>query len=246
MKYNQNFKIPYYETDKYGELRPVSLLKYLGEVSMIHNTLLVDMEEMKRLNYGWMLNRWKVKIDRYPKGGENIRIETWISGAEKFYAYREFIIYDEEDLEIGKVSAVWIFMDMNRKRPIRIQSEHYDLKNILNLKNFSGYYRFQSNIEVSNIIDFHIRKSDIDYNDHVNNSKYLEWMVETIPDNIYRNYMLSEFEIIYKKEIKYPNTILSGNKEVENLGDEIKYIHKIVDKEFQEEKSLGISKWKIR
>ena len=34
--------------------------------------------------------------------------------------------------------------------------------------------------------------------------------------------MLSEFEIIYKKEIKYPNTILSGNKEVENLGDEIK------------------------
>lgn len=242
--YNQSFTIPYYESDKYGKLEPVSLLKYLGEVSMIHNILLVDHEQMERLNYGWMLHRWKVIVDTYPKAGETIRIETWISEVDKFYAHREFIIYNEDNLELGKATAIWIFLDMNRKRPIRIKEEHYDLGNILKKKVFNEFYKFRSNVKTDNPIDFHIRKSDIDYNDHVNNAKYLEWIMETIPEEIYENYILSEVEIQYKKEIKYPNTILSESKEINNLGGEIKYIHKIVEKESNEENTLGLSKWK--
>lgn len=244
--YNQEFKIPYYDTDKYGELRPVNLIKYLGELSMIHNSLLVDLEELAKLNFGWMLNRWKVKVERYPRAGETIRIKSWISGVDKFYAYREFLVYDEENLVIGKATAIWIFIDMKRKRPIRITDDHYNLGNILNERVFHSFHRFNSDIDLGNLTDFHIRKGDIDYNDHVNNIKYLEWMIETIPDEIYKNYILSEFEIQYKKEIKYPNTILSGNKKLDAANGEINYLHKIVDKESRDEKSSGLSRWKTK
>lgn len=244
IKYNQSFKIPYYEADKHSSLSPISLLQYLGEVSMIHNGLLVDFEEMAKLNFGWMLNRWKVKMDKYPNAGEKLRIETWISEVDKFYAYREFIIYDEKNVELGKATAIWIFLDMKRKRPIRIKEEHYSLENVFDKKIFNEFHRFDANIEVDNNIDFHIRKSDIDYNDHVNNTKYLEWIIETIPDDVYKNYILSEFEILYKKEVKYPNTILTGIKEINNQDEERSYVHKIVDKNSKEEKTLGLSIWK--
>lgn len=243
IKYKQNFKVAYYESDKEGKLSPTSLLKYLGEVSMIHNALLVDLKEMEKLNYGWMLNRWKVKIDKYPKAEESIKIESWISEVDKFYAYREFIIYDEENFKIGEATAIWIFIDMNRKRPIRIKSDYYNMDNIFKSKIFRQFHRFKPNIEIDNSIEFSIRRSDIDYNNHVNNVKYLEWIVESIPDEINEKYILNEFEILYKKEIKYPDSIFSGSKEITRLEDSLSYTHRIMNKDFNEEKTLGITKW---
>ena len=51
-KYNKEFKIPYYESDKYGKITPLSLLEYLGETSVSHNDDLgFDIERLKSLNH---------------------------------------------------------------------------------------------------------------------------------------------------------------------------------------------------
>lgn len=246
IKYNEIIKIPYYDTDKDYKLSPISLLKYLGEVSIIHNSILTDIKEMDSLNYAWMLNRWKVKIEEYPKGGETIKIETWISVFDKFYANREFIIYNEENLQIGKATAVWIFIDMNRKRPIRITKDYYNLSNTLDHKVFNDFYRFPLNMESDNNMNFNIRRSDIDSNQHVNNTKYLEWIIENIPKEIYDTCILSEFEVQYKKEIKYPNSIIVGSKLLNKEIKEQEYIHQIIQEDNNEQNAFGLTKWKIK
>ncbi len=245
IKYNEKIKIPYYDTDRKHKLSPVTLLKYLGEISVIHNSLLGDINEMESLNFGWMLNRWRVKIDKYPEGGETIRVESWISGFEKFYANREFIIYDEENLQIGKATAVWIFIDMNRMRPIRITDKHYNLNKTLDHKVFNEFKRFPLNMEADNNKDFDIRRSDIDSNNHVNNTKYLEWIIESIPEDVYQRSTLSEFEIQYKKEIKYPDKIVVGSKAIENNRDKKEYIHHIVEGSAGQQNAAGLTKWTI-
>ena len=245
IKYNETIKIPYYDTNKDHKLSPVTLLKYLGEISIIHNSMLADIKEMESLNFGWMLNRWKVKMDKYPRGGDTIRIESWISGFEKFYANREFIIYNEENLEIGKATAVWIFIDMNRMKPIRITDKYYNLSNTIDHKIFNEFQRFPLNVEMDINVDFNIRRSDIDSNEHVNNTRYLEWMIESIPENVYDTCTLSEFEIQYKKEIKYPNEILVGAKEINNNVNENEYIHHIIQVESEGQNATGLTKWKI-
>lgn len=246
IKYNKTIKIPYYDTDKNHKLSPVTLLKYLGEISIIHNSMLADINEMKSLNFGWMLNRWRVKVDKYPKGGEAIRIESWISGFEKFYANREFIIYDEENLEIGKATAVWIFIDMNRMRPIRITDEYYNLSNTLDNKIFKDFQRFPLNMEIDRNMDFNVRRSDIDSNEHVNNTKYLEWMIESVPEEVYDTCSLMEFEIQYKKEIKYPKEILVGAKEINPKTSDNEYIHHIIEGKSGEQNAAGLTKWQIK
>lgn len=246
IKYNKTIKIPYYDTDKNHKLSPVTLLKYLGEISIIHNSMLADINEMKSLNFGWMLNRWRVKVDKYPKGGEAIRIESWISGFEKFYANREFIIYDEENLEIGKATAVWIFIDMNRMRPIRITDEYYNLSNTLDNKIFEEFERFPLNMEIDLNMNFNIRRSDIDSNEHVNNTKYLEWMIESVPEEVYDTCSLMEFEIQYKKEIKYPKEILVGAKEINPKTSDNEYIHHIIEGRPENQNAAGLTKWQIK
>lgn len=244
-KYNKSFQIPYYEADKYRKVTALSILAYLGEISVSHNDYLgFNIEKLKSLNYVWMLNRWRVKIDRYPKVGETIRIDTWISNIEKFYANREFIMYDEENLEIGRASTLWIFLNMTKKRPIRITSEFYEATKIIDIKAFDGFYEFDKNMEMSNYIDFYIRRSDIDYNNHVNNTKYLSWMIETIPEEVYENHMLNEFEILYRRETTYGNSILAGGKALDTSKEEITFVHSITDKATQENNTMGLTKWK--
>jgi len=240
-KFKKIFEISYYDTDKNKNLRPVSLLNLLGETSGEHSNSIIKIDELENLNYAWMLNRWKVRIDRYPKAKEKITIETWTSGIDRFYANREFFVYDEGEELIGKASTLWIFVDINKKRPIRIPKDLQKGYKIVDEKAFDDFYDFKEKIHVKDFIDFHVRRSDIDYNNHVNNTKYLDWMVEAVPEEIYNNYLLREFEIIYKKEIKYGSTIKSGINEINNEGKV--FYHNIINKDSEENHAMAITLW---
>lgn len=244
-KYKKNFEIPFYDSDKNGNATPISILSYLGETSGAHTDKIgFGHQKISKLNYAWMINRWKVKIDKYPKVKDKITIETWTSGIDRFYATREFKIYDNEDNEIGRASTQWIFIDMIKKRPIRIPVEFKEIANPIDERLFDDYYKFEKNYITTEDIDFHVRRADIDYNNHVNNARYLSWMIEAIPQYIYEDYILEEFEILYKKEAKYGHTILSGiNEQILDNCNGV-FFHNIIDKESKENHAIGITSWK--
>ncbi|MDR7857239.1 acyl-ACP thioesterase domain-containing protein [Tissierella sp.] len=245
-KFRKSFEITFYESDKNKKATPLSILTYLGETSGAHtDNMGFDIDNLQSRNYGWMLNRWKVRIDRYPEVKEKIIIETWTSGIDKFFATREFIIYDNNDIEIGRASSLWIFIDISKKRPIRIPTEFYEAANPIEERAFNNFTDFKIDMNITDYIDFHVRRSDIDYNNHVNNTKYLAWMIESIPDFVFENYRLHEFEILYKKEAIYGNTILSGCKELDDLIDKPHFMHSIMDRDINENHAMGMTKWII-
>ena len=241
-KFKKSFEISYYETDKNKKLRPVSLLNLLGETSGEHSNSVVKIRELEDLNYAWMLNRWKVRIDKYPKAKEKIIIETWTSSIDRFYANREFLVYDEKEKVIGKASTLWIFVDINKKRPIRIPKELQIAYKVVDEKAFDDFYDFREKINIDDYLDFHVRRSDIDYNNHVNNKIYLDWMIEAVPEATYNSHLLKEFEITYKKEIKYGNTIKSGLSEI-NINNKKVFYHSVVNKDSEENHAMGITIW---
>lgn len=71
---------------------------------------------------------------------------------------------------------------------------------------------------------------DIDTNGHVNNVKYLYWILDTISEDIVKDYKITKLRISYKKSANYSDIItLSFTKNIENKL--IVYSHKIADKE---------------
>lgn len=243
-RYTKTFEIPFYDSDKYGRATPLSLLAYLGETSGEHTDKIgFGYKKLMKLNYAWMLNRWKVKINRYPRIKEEIRVETWTSSMDRFYATREFAIYDKNNKELGRASTLWIFIDMERKKPIRIPENLIKLAKPIEERLFQDFYKFEKSYDIPEQLDFHIRRSDIDYNNHVNNINYLSWMLETVPQEVYENYILKEFEILYKKEIIYGNTILAGCKETNEGEDSREFIHGIIHENKNDNHALSWSKW---
>lgn len=227
MTFTENFRVPYYDTNIKRSASPENLLKYLGEVATLHSDKVgLTIDNLRDSNYGWMLNRWKVKINDYPIARDIINIETWASDFKKFYANREFKILDIYNNELVSASSVWIFLDMKRKRPIRVTEDVINSYGIEGKILFNEYYDFNIPFETSQNLEFRVRKSDIDYNNHVNNVKYFQWMLESLPSYIDEEYILKEFEIIYKKEVGLGSLITSSYCEESNK-QERSFLHKI-------------------
>lgn len=244
-KYNKEFTVPYYDCNKYGYIKAVALLEYLVETSSLQSDSMgLGFKELMEKNYGWILSKWKVELLHLPKAMDKIEVQTWTSGFDKFYAYRDFNIFNDDGKLLVKASTLWIFMDTEKKRPVRIPVELYSGYTSVDEKNFSSFLKLNEDSKMNSSMDFRVRKTDIDYNEHVNNAKYLNWFLEPIPLEIDENYFLNEIDIHYKKEIKYNNIIeskISHGKETEN---KIEFFHEIYNKDSDILTTLARTVWR--
>lgn len=210
--FRKKFEVHYYEVNNHEEANIASVLNYFQETSICHSAGIGNsVPTLIQSNLGWVIIQWYVEVKRYPVCGENITAETWASGFNKFYATREFNMYDDHENVIAKATSLWILMDISKRRPVRIPQEFIDAYAPSNVRSIDFEFKKFDKTEYEKVDDreFYIRRSDIDTNGHVNNVKYAEWVLETIPENIYSKYMLENFEIVYKKETTYGNKIKS-------------------------------------
>lgn len=236
------FKIPYYDGDKDGYLRPENLLAYLGEASTIHSDSIgVGLKELRKYNYCWMLNRWRARFHKYPRVKDEITVETWSSGIDKFYATREFLAYDEAGDVLFEGSTQWVFLDLIKQRPVRVPEEVAKIYGECKDRFFEDFYDFKRGFETMDGLEFHVRRSDIDVNNHVNNVKYLNWILEAVPNEIVDIKRLYDLDIHYRKEVKQGATIHSSI--LEDKEEEIPtFLHKITDGD--EIHAFGRTVWK--
>lgn len=79
-----------------------------------------------------------------------------------------------------------------------------------------------------------IQRRDIDTNGHVNNLHYIDYALETLPEDIYNSNEFDNIEIHYKKEIKYGETIkcyysFENNKHLITIkSEDDKTLHSII------------------
>ena len=76
---------------------------------------------------------------------------------------------------------------------------------------------------------------------HVNNVRYVEWAVESLPLEIVLNYELKDLSVVFEKECKYGAEITAACQIIEQE-EKLTILHKISD---QEGKELTIltSRW---
>jgi medium-chain acyl-[acyl-carrier-protein] hydrolase len=231
--FSKEFEIHYYEINQHREATPVTILNYLEDTAIAHSEQIgYGIERLLTDNRAWVLNRWQVEIDRYPTLGEKISIETWPSKFERFYATREYLIRNAREEIIARAVSLWIFINIEKRRPVRIPPE------LIAGYGLSNKFAIAEPFEELPVLDdpgfskeFYVRRSDIDTNNHVNNTKYLDWVLESIPQGIYEECKLTSFEIVYKKESGYGLMIKSHSQNCSESGLNSTYLHSIAGPE---------------
>lgn len=76
--------------------------------------------------------------------------------------------------------------------------------------------------------DYPIRYSDIDSNGHVNNVKYMEMAIDTLPRSILNEYKLFNIKVLFKKETSDGDTLTISSEVIDHENNDITTIHNII------------------
>ena len=226
--FDKKYELRYFEMNKYGLASPTTMLTLLEETAAEHShTINYGLYSLKRQNIGWVLISGILDMVRYPRYKETIAIRTWISKYTLVRGHRENIIYDDSGSIIGKAKGIWVFYDIEKRKPVPIIDQ---------IK-----CKWGSNPEISRDVDvdkikviqtdehqaeYDIFKSDVDSNKHVNNIRYLHWLIESVPEEIADYYMLKKINAQFFSEGKYGEKVrVLKNTDTANGMDQNAFFH---------------------
>ena len=218
MIYSNSYKIGLEDLGRNNEATNKALLTIMEDVAALHSASVgygvLEMESKKR---AWLLLDWKMKVIKRPKYNDDIKAETWSRKVERLYAYRDFQLKDKEGNVIAIGTSRWIFVDTDRRRPIRLTPDVTDLYESETDK--SVFSEEMEDIKCEDYLfkkDYYIQRRDIDIYEHMHNLSYLDMAYEILPDDVYKNKVFDNIRIVYKKEIVYGEKVECYYEEQDN------------------------------
>ena len=200
----ETYRIRITEVDAHSQLTIPALNGLLQEMAWRHSVVeKVSVHELSaQHNISWVLSRLKIWIDRLPNYDETVIVKTYIQGVDKYFYHRDFTVTDAEGIEIIRANSVWGLMDIVKRRITSIPEWMLAVTPIYTkvkpVERVSGKILRIEDAEIEK--NFDTRWHDIDSNQHVNNTKYVEWLMESVPTDILNNGKLNSIDMIFKNE----------------------------------------------
>lgn len=159
-----------------GKLSYEAVLQILENTAGNHSAYSGDsIADANKSGIAWILTEWRVVIVRRPENGEPLNITTWVRGkAPAGSVYRDFTLTDENGTEVIRAEAKFALFDIASSRLTRISEELFasylpeDKTVFDNLRKLRAPSVFTAETEIG------LRRSDIDFNGHVHNTRYID------------------------------------------------------------------------
>lgn len=242
--YQETFKIRSYEATPQAEASVQSVCNYLQEAAGNHARLLgLSIEQLVEENLTWVLGRLRVRLDRMPSWREAVEVETWPSGEDGLMATRDFLLR-VDGREFGRATSAWYMLDIGRRRPVRIPA----VVRALELPDREPtlphtFPRLRMPDAYEHEVDFRVRYSDLDMNQHVNNVRYIEWALEGIPGGATADYRLHELDVQFKAETVEGQTVVVETAAVDSQPPERQFRHRLSTRDSAREVALLSTTW---
>ncbi len=211
--FKREYQVAYSEISSKGRLKISGLANYFQSLAVTHSgSVGYPVERLREEHLGWVLICWQIKISGLPADEENITVETWSRPYRHAQADRDFCLRDKNGKEIVYASSRWIIMDTERRRPARMDPDFflsYSVKDSRDIAEADYSIRIPGDAELLSEEIFEVRRRDTDTNGHVNNAVYVDWAMDTVPDELYDAKDPKELRVLYKKECRRGDRVLS-------------------------------------
>lgn len=223
MIYTFDSRVRYSEVDHKGMLTLPAMMNYLQDCSTFQSEDIgVGLSVLKERKRAWLLSYWQVEAHRFPKLGERITVGTLATGFKGFFGNRNFYIDDENGKRLACANSIWVFIDTETGRPVRPGEEDmspYGMEEPLEMEYEGRKIRLPDSVQA--LDSFPVRKAHIDTNEHVNNSQYIQMVMDVLPGDI----QVHKLRVDYKKpavlgNIIFPKVSREAERTVVELCDE--------------------------
>lgn len=218
-----------------GPLKPFSLANYFQEAAGDQASQIgIGMEDMWAKGITWMLSRIDIRINAMPVSGQKVIARTWPSGTRKMFALRCLELVDSSGMKYAGAMYEYIVVDMKTRRLVRPEhtlplslSTDYpwpfeDLAPGIENVPFRALEEALSEREQKRnasqncagsavmggffpVFSIEARNRHIDYNGHVNNAHFINWLCDAAP--LEKGQRYSRIKVDFVHEILKDNCI---------------------------------------
>ena len=241
MIHREEFIVRAYELDAQGRASVPTICNYLQEAAGRHATILgVAVDHLFKKNLTWILSRLHVHFTAFPQWREKVIVETWPSGREGKYGTRDFLILNKNGEILVRATSSWMMLDLKSLRPIVMPDFMHDIPipdrdRAIN----DSFAKLTQPGKSDSEKQFDVRLHDLDINRHVNNVKYIEWTLESIPIDVWNLKIIKGLEISFRSETKYGERIRVQTENNANI-----FLHRIVSEQDRRILALVKTHWR--
>ena len=201
--YTQEFRIASYQTDLTARMKPSAILEIMQEMAGAHAEMLnVGRSRLDPMNLAWVLTRVEVRMERYPRSGEMIQVETFPMPNRRVFFPRYFIFRDSEGKQIGCAGSMWVVLDITTRKMANAAEIVASMPDNSDLNAPMGMPATVEEIAAASQESLRIPVyTDLDVNGHVNNTRYLDWCCNALGIDVMRTHEMRRFAVNYNQEI---------------------------------------------
>ena len=186
--------------DGYGRLHPAAVLYLMQDTAGDHCKAL-GVEDSKLGNLFWAVLRYRVEVDRMPKLGETVTVRTWPMPTTRVAFPRAAEAYDENGNRLFRLVSLWVLMDKTTRQMVLPARSGVNVPGVLTgteLEMPQGIRAETTQRLTARIVT----QREIDQNQHMNNTMYLDWAMELTPRFFEKEHELKAFTACYFNEAK--------------------------------------------
>ncbi len=180
------------------------LFLFLQEIAWEHaNTWDFGYEHLKEKDQFWVLSKVNVHIRQYPQWNDELHLQTWGKEPELLTAYRDFMGSDRQGTELFKATSAWHILSSTTGRPQRvdIMKQRCPIPTGLHaIEEKPGKLPAPADAPAGETHP--VMLSDIDMNRHVNNTRYIQWVLDSFPYEFALAHKISEIEVNFLQQAK--------------------------------------------
>lgn len=201
----ESFKILAFMVDSRREVGMPAIADLFQEVANNHAfNRSLDFYNMRERGLYWVLSRMRLRLYRRAQWQETLKFQTWVTTMSPF-PHRHLEVVDAQNEVVAQAYTIWLSLDATTHQPRRLQGEQVPLSDKkTGLEPPGRIAPLETGVVRS---ERKVMHSDLDMLGHVNNVKYLQWMLDDIgqtPEAPHYN----EIEINYLNQVFHNQTVM--------------------------------------
>lgn len=226
--YSKNFSVQLHDINLHGVIKPSGFFNIFQSTSSEQSSSLgIPITELIKRKLTWVVSRYHLKVKAYPRWKDEVTVSTWRSEKNDRFAPREFEVKDKSDKQVAVATSSFMLIDLVSRKPVS-PLEKFPFYPILEKRVLHDDFKPLESFELPDSESyFQVRKHDLDVNRHVNNTLYIEWALESVPDDVFDGFLPTEIEVAFRGEAFYGDTVISLIKRIKQ-GPETTFLHRLL------------------
>ena len=187
--------------DKFNHIKSSAVLDLFQDAAGQHaEEIGVGFDEMIKRSYLWVLTKIKFKIIANPSLYQKVIVKTWPLAPNRLSYRREYCIENENGERLIVGSSEWVVIHSEKRRFLSVPDLYPFTDGFHEELMFEGKLGKTQDFDAQGtprIVDAGF--SELDANNHVNNTKYANYVLDAI--NPAESDELDTFQIDYRKEV---------------------------------------------